>query len=250
MKRVVTCIGRLLRFRARDGKPAMRSLMHRIDSEADIAMGLAALAGLDPRLEAVIALAGNVPLRRVEPGLASLVSIIVAQQVSRASAAAILARLTRLLDPLDHRGILACGEAVFREAGLSRAKQATLLALAAAIAEDRLDLYALAGLDADEARLRLTGIRGVGPWTADVYLLAAAGHADIFPAGDVALQGAVGHALGLDRRPDARTLSKIAESWSPWRAVAARLFWAYWGYLRGGDAAPLPEPAKNTPKTG
>ena len=223
--------------------------MRRIETDADIAEGLAALVRLDPRLGAVAARAGHVPLRRVPAGFAALVSIVVSQQVSRASADAILARLVRLVDPLEADGILAAGEAVFREAGLSWPKQKALLSLGRAVAEDGLDLGLLTTVEAEEAMALLTGVSGIGPWTAQVYLLAAAGHADVFPAGDVALQGAVAHAFVLDRRPDAKGLGKIAESWAPWRSVAARLFWAYWREMRGRDAAPALETTKNPAKT-
>jgi DNA-3-methyladenine glycosylase II len=86
---------------------------------------------------------------------------------------------------------------------------------------------------------RLTAVHGIGRWTAEVYLLFAAGHPDIFPARDVALQTAVGHAFGLAARPDEKALIAIAESWAPWRGVAARLFWAYYRALRGREAVPL-----------
>ena len=223
--------------------------MRRIETEADIAEGLQALARLDPRLEPVIAEAGEIPLRRSESGFAAMVSIIAAQQISRASADAILARFTRLVDPLDAATVLTCGEEAFRQAGMSRPKQATLMTLARAIVEGELDLDTLTDLSAEEARERLTAIRGIGPWTADVYLLIAAGHADVFPAGDVALQGAVADALGLDGRPTIRELTAMAESWSPWRSVAARLFWAHWRKWRGRDAAPVVETAEAAAKS-
>src|SRR5690606_16388720 len=105
-----------------------REPMRRIDTDQDIAEGLEALVRLDPRLVDVVARAGHVPLRRVQPGFPALVSIIVSQQVSRASAEAILGRLVRLVDPLSAAGVLEAGERVFREAGLSRPKQRTLLA--------------------------------------------------------------------------------------------------------------------------
>lgn len=218
--------------------------MRRIETPDDIAEGLAALVRLDPRLAAVVEAAGEVPLRRVPAGFASLASIVVSQQVSRASADAMLGRLAALVDPLDAGGILACGEDVFRAAGLSRPKQKTLLAVARAVAQDGLDLDRLAADDAERAMARLTAISGIGPWTAEVYLLSCAGHPDVFPARDVALQGAVGHAFGIEPRPAAKALSELAESWAPWRAVAARLFWAYWRGLRGRDAAPALEIAK------
>ncbi|WP_054313639.1 DNA-3-methyladenine glycosylase [Mesorhizobium sp. 1M-11] len=211
--------------------------MQRITSLNDIAMGLDALCGIDPRLETVRAFAGEVPLRLSEPGFASLASIIVSQQVSRASADAIFGRLTKLLDPLTAEAILGAGEDVFREAGLSRPKQRGLLAVSGAVM-DGLDLHHLCSLEAGEAIARLTAVPGIGPWTAECYLLFAAGHPDVFPARDVALQSAVGHALSIDPRPPEKKLIALAESWTPWRGVAARLFWSYYRELKGRDAAP------------
>lgn len=211
--------------------------MRRIASLDDISAGLDALCTIDPRLMAVRAAAGDVPLRLSEPGFASLVSIIVAQQVSRASADAIFARFVGLVDPLTPQAVLDAGEAVFREAGLSRPKQRALLAVSEAV-HAGLDLDHLCRLEAPDAIARMTSVSGIGPWTAQCYLLFSAGHPDIFPARDVALQSAVGHALGLTPRPDEKALIRLAESWAPWRGVAARLFWAYYRQTRGRDAAP------------
>jgi DNA-3-methyladenine glycosylase II len=211
--------------------------MQRIATLDDISQGLDALCLLDPRLEKVRGMAGQVPLRLSEPGFRSLASIIVSQQVSRASADAIFGRLTKLVDPLTPQAILAADEAIFREAGLSRPKQRGLIAVAQAVV-DGLDLDQLCLLDATQAITAMTRVSGIGPWTAEVYLLFAAGHPDVFPARDVALQSAVGHALGIDPRPPEKTLIQLAESWSPWRGVASRLFWAYYRELKGRDAAP------------
>jgi DNA-3-methyladenine glycosylase II len=219
--------------------------MHRIATLADVAAGLDALAGLDPRLAAVRRVAGEVPLRLIEPGFGSLASIIVSQQVSRASADAIFGRFAKLLDPLTPQAVLDAGEAVFREAGFSRPKQRAMLSAAAAVA-DGLDLVHLCELPAEDAIGRLTAVPGIGPWTAECYLLFAAGHPDIFPARDVALQAAVGHAFGLAARPGEKALAGIAESWAPWRGIASRLFWAYYRETKGRDAAPL---AQNLEKT-
>ena len=216
--------------------------MQRIASLDDIAAGLDALCLIDPRLEKVRGMAGEVPLRLSEPGFGSLASIIVSQQVSRASADAIFGRLTRLVD-LTPEGILGAGEDIFREAGLSRPKQRGLIAVAEAVAGG-LDLDHLCSLEAGEAIAAMTAVPGIGPWTAQCYLLFAAGHPDVFPARDVALQTAVGHALGIDPRPPEKTLIQLAESWSPWRGVASRLFWAYYRELKGRDAAPPVELAK------
>jgi DNA-3-methyladenine glycosylase II len=211
--------------------------MRRIKSPRDISDGLDALCAIDPRLVRVRSMAGEVPLRLTEPGFESLASIIVSQQVSRASADAIFGRLTRLVDPLTPGGLLSAGEAMFREAGLSRPKQKTLLAIARAVA-DGLDLHHLCGLDAKDAIGRITAISGIGPWTAECYLLFSAGHPDVFPARDVALQAAVGHAFGLESRPGEKALVALAESWAPWRGVASRLFWAYYREWKGREAAP------------
>lgn len=211
--------------------------MHRIATPEDVSQGLDALCALDPRLETVRSRAGQVPLRLSAPGFESLASIIVSQQVSRASADAIFGRLTTLLDPLTPQAILAAGEMTFRAAGLSRPKQRALLEAARAVSEG-LDLHRLCRLDAGEAIQALVEVPGIGPWTAECYLLFAAGHPDIFPARDVALQSSVGHALGIAPRPTERELIRLAESWAPWRGVASRLFWAYYRQWRGREAAP------------
>ena len=211
--------------------------MRRIASIDDISEGLDALCLIDPRLADIRAKVDEVPLRLSEPGFHSLASIIVSQQVSTASARAIFGRFTKLVDPLTPHALLAAGEDVFREAGLSRPKQKTLRAVAQAVA-DGLDLDHLCILDPDDAMARMIAVSGIGPWTAEVYLLFAAGHPDIFPARDVALQTAVGHALGMETRPGEKALIAIAESWRPWRGVASRLFWAYYRTIRGRDAVP------------
>ena len=211
--------------------------MKRISTLDDIAAGLDALCVIDPRLDKVRAAAGEVPLRRSEPGFRSLISIVISQQVSRASADAIFGRLERLADPLTPETLLAAGDSLFRDAGLSRPKQRAVLAVSEAVGNG-LDLSKLCDLDAEAAISAMTAVSGIGPWTAQVYLLFAAGHPDIFPAGDVALQSAVGHALGLAPRPGVKALMKIAESWSPWRGVASRLFWAYYRETRGREGAP------------
>ena len=211
--------------------------MLRISTLDDIAAGLDALCVIDPRLDKVRAAAGEVPLRRSEPGFRSLISIVISQQVSRASADAIFGRLERLADPLTPETLLAAGDSLFRDAGLSRPKQRAVLAVSEAVGNG-LDLSKLCDLDAEAAISAMTAVSGIGPWTAQVYLLFAAGHPDIFPAGDVALQSAVGHALGIDPRPGEKALIGIAESWTPHRGVASRLFWAYYREIKGREGAP------------
>jgi len=213
--------------------------MKRIETEADIAVALDELVLIDPRLQAVREHAGRIDLRRSKPGLVSLASVIISQQVSRASAQAMFGRLMRSVDPFTPAQVLANGIDALVSAGLSRAKQRTLLALAASLQEGRLDLQSLSDLSSEEAIAELTALPGIGPWTAEVYLLTAAGHPDVFPAGDVALQAAVGQAFRLEGRPDSRNLAAVAEMWRPWRSVAARLFWAYYREMRGREAAPM-----------
>lgn len=222
--------------------------MRPVSTLDDLGASLDALGLLDPRLAAIRAAVEGagvpVALRRTEPGLSSLVAIVVGQQVSLASAQAILGRFLALVDPLTPEAILAAEDDIFRRAGFSRPKQRAVVALAAAVV-DGLDLCALCTLDADHAIAALTAVPGVGPWTAQCYLLFAAGHPDVFPAKDVALQAAVGHAFGMERRPGDRALAAMAESWSPHRACAARLLWAYYAAMKGRDGAPpLPAPEK------
>lgn len=219
-----------------------RRNLAKIDTEADIAAALDALCEADPRLGRVRREAGLVPLRRRPEGFASLAGIILAQQVSAASAAAMEARLRGLLDPLTPEAVLLAPDSLLREAGLSRPKQRTLRAVAAALDEGRLELAGLAEADAETACARLTAIVGIGPWTAQCYLLFAAGHADVFPAGDLALQHAVARGLALPQRPSIRELAEISLPWSPWRSVAARLFWSYYRGMRGRDGSPAGDP--------
>jgi DNA-3-methyladenine glycosylase II len=130
--------------------------------------------------------------------------------------------------PLEAAEIARATDADLRACGLSNAKIRTLRAVAQTIAEDGLDLKGLGGLDAEDAHQALVAVKGIGPWTADIFLLFCLGHPDAFPAGDLALQEAAKLALNLKRRPDAARLERIAERWRPLRGVAARMLWAYY----------------------
>lgn len=208
--------------------------MRRIDTDADVAAGLADLLAADPRLVAVAALAGPVPLRRRPPGFEGLARVVVAQQVSAAAATSIWARVERLVGANPGPEVLAAhDDDALRAADLSAAKVRTLRAVAAACT-DGLDLAAIAEAPADDAIATLTRITGIGPWTAEVFLLFAAGHPDVWPGGDLALRAAQADALGLAERPSDRESRVMAEAWAPWRSVAARLFWAWWGARRDG----------------
>lgn len=212
----------------------------KISSKADIAAGLADLCKCDDKIVSMLAAVEEVPLRLGRPDFAGLASIIVSQQVSKASAEAIFSRLEKLVLPLEAGTFLAAGEDAWREAGLSRPKQRTLRAISNAVLAGDLDLEGLCKLPPETAMEKLVAVKGIGPWTAEVYLLFSAGHADIFPAGDLALQEAIKLAYGHEERPDEKTSRIIAEKWSPWRGVAARLLWAYYSAMKQGrDATPV-----------
>jgi DNA-3-methyladenine glycosylase II len=217
---------------ARRAKTTRKRIYHPgppIADEAGLLEATQRLRAKDPELvERLIAIGGPPPLRRREAGFAGLAAIIVAQQVSTASATAIFARLQARIVPLDAAEIAKATEEDLRACGLSNAKIRALRALSQAIVEGGLDLKNLADQGAEDAHKALVAVKGVGPWTADVFLLFCLGHPDAFPAGDVALQEAAKVALNLKRRPDAERLERIAERWRPLRGVAARMLWAYY----------------------
>jgi DNA-3-methyladenine glycosylase II len=209
--------------------------MTTISCNADLEEGMAALAALDPVWNRIIARTGTPPLRRRESGFLSLASIIVSQQLSVASARAVWARVESVLSPLTPERVLAASDEEMRLSGLSRPKQKTLRAVAAAIAESRLDLASLEAATPDFVHAHMTAVSGIGPWTADVYLLFCLGHRDGFAAGDLAVQEAAKVAFGLTARPKPSELTELAEAWRPWRGVAARLLWAYYAALKSRE---------------
>jgi len=210
-----------------------------IHSEADLDAALARLTALDPRLNPILEVAGRPPLRRRPGGFEGLASIIVSQQLSVASATAIWGRLGKAFDPFDHGADPLARAAKLARAGLSAPLTGALKAIAAAIDKGEIDLDALATIEADEAHQRLTALHGIGPWTADIYLLSCLGHADAWPAGDLALQEATRLAFLLKARPTAKEMRPLAEGWRPWRGVAARVLWTYYRAVKGRDAAPV-----------
>lgn len=207
-------------------------MIRRIASDTDLEEGMAALSAAHPQWRALIALTGLPPLRRREAGFAELVAIIVGQQLSVESARAILARMHALLGPMTPERIRLATDDELRLTGLMRPKQRAIRALAEAIVTGGLDLDALEHASPEEVHARLTAIHGIGPWTADIYLLFSLGHGDGFAAGDLAIQEAARHAFGLPARPDAKALAALAEAWRPWRGTAARLLWAYYALIK------------------
>jgi len=201
--------------------------MRPIRNASDIEAAIVGLVGIAPDFAEIAIKAGPVPLRFQPPGYRGLAGIVVSQMVSRASADAIWTRLEAMAGDVGPDSLLALTDQQLREAGLSRAKADTLRRLAAACS-DGLDLELIASLSAADALQTLTSIKGIGPWSAEVFLLFCAGHPDIFPSGDVALLAAYTHAFGLDERPTPKTLRLLSAAWQPYRSIAARLLWAYY----------------------
>ena len=211
--------------------------MKPIETQADIEEELAALLKLEPALSEIAKICGTLPLRLQGGGFPGLARIIVGQQVSRASAEAIWQRFVNEIKPVTPSEFLKVGEGGWKRIGLSRPKQKSIAALADALILKHLELEEVVNLEAQEAINCLTSIHGIGPWTAEVYLLFCAGHRDIFPAGDLALQEAIKIFDNLEERPDAKQTRKRAENWAPHRGVAARLFWAYYTESKQGRSA-------------
>jgi DNA-3-methyladenine glycosylase II len=210
--------------------------MRLIATHDDVATGLAALVAADRRLAPVLDVAGEVPLRRFEPGYAGLARVVVGQQLSIHAAAAIWGRLEGEIGAVTPAALLGVDDATLKRAGLSIAKMRTLRAVAADCAAGTLDLAAIAEAEPGVAIARLVELPGVGPWTAELFLIFCAGHPDVFPGGDLALRVALADAFGLAERPDDKGARAIAAEWAPWRSVAARLLWAFYGRRRAGGA--------------
>ncbi|HEY8594435.1 MAG TPA: DNA-3-methyladenine glycosylase 2 family protein [Devosiaceae bacterium] len=211
----------------------------RLDSADAIAFHLDGLVARDARLAAVREIAGPVMPRVRNRGFEGMAHIICAQQLSVASAGAIWNRFAAIEGSCSAQGYLGLDEGAARAAGMSAGKCRTLRVVAEAIVNGALDLDAVETMPVTQAIDHMTQLRGIGPWTAEIYLLFCAGHPDIFPAGDLALQKAAAHGLGLEARPDAATLAGIANQWSPHRGVAALLFWRYFAAIREKEGIAL-----------
>lgn len=188
-----------------------------------VAEGAEWLAGREPAFARALPLVGDLPLRREEDGFAALLRAIVGQQVSVASARAIWGRLEGL--GLTEAAVMAAAsDEDLRAAGLSRQKAR----YGRALAQAGIDFSALRGVpDADVVKT-LVAVPGIGVWTAEIYAMFALGRADVFAPGDLALQEAARMLFGLETRPSDKALRQMAEAWSPWRSVAARILWAYY----------------------
>jgi DNA-3-methyladenine glycosylase II len=194
------------------------------------------LTALDPDLAAVERRAGVLPWRSRPAGFPGLLQAIVGQQISNQAAAAIWGRVRALPGALDPIGLAALSDDALRGAGLSRPKVSHARSLAAAFLDGSLAEAHLAQLDDEAAIAVIMAVRGLGRWTAEVYLLFALGRHDVFPAADLALAAAAADLKRLPARPTPAELRALAESWRPARALAARLLWHHWRHLTGRPA--------------
>lgn len=197
-------------------------------TETSFAEGLEYLSRRDADLARIFERLGAPPMWSRAPGFSTLIHIILEQQVSLASARAAHDRLLAAASPLTPHTFLALDDSRLKMIGFSRQKTAYGRHLAQSIASGHLNLESLSALDDDAVKSELMKIKGIGSWTADIYLLMALGRRDAFPSGDLALAVAVREVKRLDARPAAEALEAVSEPWRPWRAVAARLLWHYY----------------------
>lgn len=208
------------------------------DQRARTLKALAELCVREPRFALALEACGHVHDRRRPADLANLCRIIVEQQVSVAAAATIWGRVEAMLVPFTAENILAHDEAALLGCGLSRPKLRYLREIAAAVSNGSLDLGSLAALEDAEVFARLTAVKGIGRWTAEIFLLFALDRTDIWPAHDVALQEAARRLFNMRKRPDVKKMDKIAARWKPHRGVAARLLWRYYSVSKQQPVTP------------
>lgn len=208
--------------------------MRIIETTDDLAEGVAHLVTVEPRFQCIVEECGLPPLRRNEPGFASLLRIIVGQQVSVAAADGIWGRV-EAAGATNPARVMSMEDDSLRALGLSRPKIRYARAICDGVTSGALDLNACATLPQEEAMQMLTAITGIGTWTAEIYLMFCIGRADIFAPKDLALQEGARLLLDLPERPDHKTLGGIAENWSPWRGVAARMLWDYYNLMKGRE---------------
>lgn len=241
----------------KSGKPDLRSspgmtterMTHFLHSQSDLAEAMTRLVAADPRLALVLDKAGQPDLRRGEPGFAGLARIICGQQLSTSSARAIWGRLQGAFDPFHPEALRRARADKLGRLGLSAAKIKSIKAIAHSLERGELDLDAVAQSEADAAHQALIALHGIGPWTADIYLLFCLGHADAWPAGDLALQESARIAFALKARPTHKEMIALAEIWRPYRGVAAHLLWAYYHVVKRRDGTVIQTSPKAKPKS-
>ena len=190
----------------------------------------------DPDMARVLAQAGPLPWRSRTPGFPGLLQAIVAQLISNAAASAIWNRLRAVPGALEPATLVILPDEPLRAAGLSRPKVAHARALATAFMDGTLNTEALGRMDDATAIATIVSVRGLGPWTAEIYLLFALGRLDVFPAGDVALAAAAADLKLLPARPNQAALRALSEMWRPHSSLAARLLWHHWRFMTGRPA--------------
>jgi len=206
---------------------------HRIATQAHLNEAVAGLLAADARFHGIATKAGTIPFRRRrEEGFEALMSIITSQQLSVAAADTIFGRLKKAVVPFAPEQMLAASAETLRACGLSAPKQKHMKTIAAAILDGSLDLKRVRSMHDEDARAHLTAVKGIGPWTADIYLMSSLGRADIWPVGDVGLQAAIHRALKLRKRPNEKQMEKLSKAWRPWRTIAARMFWMHEDNIR------------------
>lgn len=218
---------------------SLLTVVERLDAET-FALGAEMLAGEDEHLARLVERWGLPEFWHRQPGFQTLALLILEQQVSLESGAAMYRRLAGLVGSVSAESLLSAGDEALRSIGVTRQKSGYLLGLASMVVEGEIDLESMEWDHVDNARAALVGIKGIGPWTADAYLLSASRRPDMWPVGDRALQVGTGAALGMTVVPDEDELEIIAEQWRPVRAVAARLIWHAYLSERGRTEPPNP----------
>ena len=211
----------------------------RIQNESDIQFGLDELIKLDPALSPLIEKVEEVPLRLSKNGYAGLAKIVTSQLISRAAAQAIWLRIENELGDVTPKNISCKNEQELKGLGLSGAKARTFIQVAHEVSNGTLNFDEIDQLPPDKALKKLMTFKGIGRWSAEVYLMFCCGHADFFPAGDIALRTAAGNAFWHGIRPDEQQLRARAELWKPYRSIAARLLWAYYAHEENRDKNPI-----------
>ena len=175
---------------------------------------------------------GMPPLRRRVGGFQGLARIVMGQQLSVASASAITKRLFEAVKPFDAVMVSNIGDEVLQDCGLSRPKIRTLRAVSDAVIAGDLNFRSIGRSTPEKVQAVLTSVKGIGPWTADIYIMFCMGHRDGFAVGDLALQQGCAELMELEARPTGDELMQIAERWRPYRSIAARLLWSYYAHNR------------------
>lgn len=214
-------------------------MINRIKNESDIDFALKKLVELDPTLTPIIDLVSDVPLRLSKGGVEGLAKIVTSQLISRAASNAIWLRIETELRDVNDVNILRRSEDDLMALGLSRAKAKTFQTIALASLQEEIKFVELSQMHADKALKELMSLKGIGRWTAEVYLMFCCGHCDFFPAGDIALRSAAGDIFHHGIRPAEKELRMFAQRWSPYKSVAARLLWSYYAHTKNKEILPL-----------